>query len=137
MPERPLHSSELFERDVHQLFSRSKNTPYSLQIGHTAIEFPFQARRLDRYVPKAGRESVHVQVKLKESKAKDKNQRTCEVVMHVPGETITVSETTINMFAAIDIAETKLRNSLAKYKGQQANPRLHQRVLAHFKHRPA
>ena len=44
MPERPLHSSELFERDVHQLFSRSKNTPYSLQIGHTAIEFPFQAR---------------------------------------------------------------------------------------------
>ena len=93
--------------------------------------------RLDRYVPKAGRESVHVQVKLKESKAKDKNQRTCEVVMRVPGETITVSETTINMFAAIDIAETKLRNSLAKYKGQQANPRLHQRVLAHFKHRPA
>lgn len=93
--------------------------------------------RLDRYVPKAGRESVHVQVKLKESKAKGKDQRTCEVIMHVPGDVITISETTINMFAAIDISETKLQNRLAKYKGQQANPRFHQRLLARFKHRPA
>ena len=92
--------------------------------------------KLDRYIPKAARESVHVQIKLKESKAKDKKERTCEVLMHVPGEEITVSESTVNMFAAVDIAEMKLRNCLKKYKGQQANPRLHQRLLARLKHRP-
>lgn len=93
--------------------------------------------RLDRFVPKTGRESVHVDVKLKEGKAKDKNARTCEVIMHLPHETITIAETTINIFAAIDIVETKLLNQLRKYKGLHASPRLHQRVLSRLKHRPA
>jgi putative sigma-54 modulation protein len=93
--------------------------------------------RLDRYIPKNARVSVHVQVKLKESKAKNKDERTCEVLVHLPGEEITVSESTINMFAAVDIVELKLKNQLKRYKDMQANPRLHQRLLARFKHRPA
>lgn len=92
--------------------------------------------RLDRYIPKNARESVHVQVKLKETKAKNKDERTCEVLIHLPGEDITVSESTINMFAAVDIVEVKLKNCLKKYKDTQANPRFHQRVLARFKHHP-
>lgn len=93
--------------------------------------------RLDRFIPKAGRESAHLEVKLIEGKARDKNARTCEVLLHLPGENITVKESTINMFAAIDIVETKLRGSLKKYKETYASPRLHQRVLARLKHRPA
>ena len=93
--------------------------------------------KLDRYIPKLARESVHVQVKLKETKAKNKDERTCEVIMHLPGEDVTVSEATVNMFAAIDIVELKLKNRLKKYKELQANPRLHQRLLAKFKHHPA
>lgn len=93
--------------------------------------------RLDRYVPRAARASLHAEVKLKEGKAKDKNERTAEVLLHLPQETLTIKETTINIYAAIDIAETKLRLALKKYKDLHASPRLHQRVLARFKHRPA
>ncbi len=92
--------------------------------------------KLDRFISRHARESVHAEVKLKEGKAKDKNERTCEVIMHLPGETITVKETTINMFAAIDIVETKLRGQLKKYKELHSSPRLHQRLLTKLKHRP-
>jgi putative sigma-54 modulation protein len=93
--------------------------------------------RLDRFIPKVWRQSAHVEVKLKEGKAKDKNERTCEVIVRLPQETITIKETTINIYAAIDIAETKLRNQLKKYKELHASPKLHQRMLSRLKHRPA
>jgi ribosomal subunit interface protein len=93
--------------------------------------------RLDRFIPKASRESVYVDVKLKEGKAKDKNERTCEVILKLPQETIMLKETTINIYAAVDIAETKLRNQLKRYKDRHASPKLHQRVIAKLKHRPA
>ena len=91
--------------------------------------------RLDRYVPKHVRGGVHAEVKLKEGKGRGAADRTCEVIMHLPNDTITIKETTINMFAAIDIAETKLRGLLKKYKEKHANPKLHQRVIAKIKHR--
>lgn len=92
--------------------------------------------KLDRFISRHARESVHAEVKLKEGKARDKNERTCEVIMHLPGEIITVKETTVNMFAAIDIVETKLRGQLKKYKELHTSPRLHQRLLTKLKHRP-
>lgn len=92
--------------------------------------------RLDRFIPRAARESVHTEVKLKEGKAKDKNERTCEVIMHLPHETITVKESTINIYAAIDIVEAKLHHQLKKYKDLHTSPRLHQRLMSRFKHRP-
>jgi ribosomal subunit interface protein len=93
--------------------------------------------RLDRFIPKVWRDSVHVEVKLKENNAKDKNERTCEVILRLPQETLTIKETTINIYAAVDIAETKLHLQLKKYKELHASPRLHQRMLARLKHRPA
>ncbi|HEX9153755.1 MAG TPA: ribosome-associated translation inhibitor RaiA [Candidatus Saccharimonadales bacterium] len=92
--------------------------------------------RLDRYIPKSSRSSVLAEVKLKESKAKDKNERTCEIILRLPQETLAVKETTINIYAAIDIAETKLRHQLKRYKDLHVSPRLHQRVLSRFKHQP-
>lgn len=92
--------------------------------------------RLDRFIPRAGRESVHAEVKLKEGKAKNKNERTCEVIMHLPHENIAVKESTINMYAAIDIVETKLHHQLKRYKELHASPRLHQRMMSRLKHRP-
>lgn len=79
--------------------------------------------RLDRYVNRHGRKSVHVEVKLKENKAKNKKQCTCEVIMHLPHETLTTKESTLNMYAAIDIVEEKLKNQLKKYKDIHASPR--------------
>ena len=92
--------------------------------------------RLDRFIPRHGRESVHAEVKLKEGRAKNKDERTCEVILHLPHENIAVKESTINIYAAIDIAETKLYHQLKKYKELHASPRLHQRMLSRLKHRP-
>ena len=89
---------------------------------------------LDRYMPKHARESVHVEVRLKETNTKTKNERTCEIVLHLPKEVIAVTETTINMYAAIDIAEEKLKARLHKYKEMHGTPALHRRVLARLKH---
>jgi len=36
--------------------------------------------------------------------------------MFLPGETITAKETTVNIYAAIDIVEQKIKSQLRKYK---------------------
>lgn len=85
--------------------------------------------RLDRYIPKHSRLSVHADVKLKEAKAKDKKECTCEVILHLPQELIRVNESTVNMYAAVDIVEAKLKSQLQKYKDMHANPKFHRRLL--------
>ena len=91
---------------------------------------------LERYVPKHARKSVHVDVKLKEGKIKTREERTCEVIVNLPGEVLTVSETTVNMFAAVDIVEEKLKKLLHKYKETHASPRLRQRLTARLRRQP-
>jgi len=85
--------------------------------------------KLDKYVPRNARESLRAEVRLKESSVKQKKQYTCEVTLHLPQENITTKETTLNMFAAVDIVETKLRNQLKKYKEQHSLLRGHTRRL--------
>jgi putative sigma-54 modulation protein len=71
--------------------------------------------KLDRFVPRHARKSMHAEVKLTELKTKsDKNQ--CEIILHLPEQQIMAKEATINMFAAVDIVETKIKNQLKKYK---------------------
>lgn len=73
--------------------------------------------RLDRFVPRHARKSLKVEVLLEERKTKsDKNQ--CEVIMVLPEQRIAAKEATVNMFAAVDIVEQKLKNQLKKYKAQ-------------------
>ena len=86
--------------------------------------------QLDKYVPRRARQSVHVSVKLKDSNAKDKNHCTCEVLMQLPHETIDSAETTVNMYAAVDIVETKLKQQLKKYKSLHDSPKLYRRMFA-------
>ncbi len=89
--------------------------------------------KLDQYMPAHSKESAHVEVKLKEQKIKARVECTCEVILHLPQETITVKETTVNMFAAIDVVEEKLKNQIKKYKQTHGTGRLHQRILSKFK----
>lgn len=89
--------------------------------------------KLDKYMPKHARESAHAEVFLKERKIKTKKECSCEVVLHLPKETIRVEETTMNMFAAVDIVEAKLKNLLKKYKETHSSLRIHRRVLAKFR----
>ncbi len=76
--------------------------------------------KLDSYMPRHARKSAHADVKLKESKAKDKNQATCEVILYLPNDTITAKESALNMYAAIDIVEQKLRVQLKRYKDKSS-----------------
>lgn len=72
--------------------------------------------RLEKYLPKSMRTSAHVEVRLKELKTKGQKQYVCDAVLHVPGENLAAEEATINIFAAIDIVERKLKTQLDKYR---------------------
>ncbi len=89
--------------------------------------------RLDQYLSRHSRQSAHAEVKLKESNAKDKKQFTCEVILHLPHDVISTKETTINMYAAVDIVEAKLKNQLKKYKEKHDSSKLRRRVLARLR----
>lgn len=88
---------------------------------------------LDRYISRHARESAHAEVKLKEAKIKAKKECTCEAIIYLPHDVLRVQETTLNMFAAVDIVEAKLKNQLKKYKEMHNPLKLHRRVLARFK----
>lgn len=72
--------------------------------------------KLDRYMNKHARKSVHAEVMLMQDKGKKSDRFTAEVVLHMPGEVITAKEATLNIYAAIDIVEAKLKNQIRKYK---------------------
>lgn len=72
--------------------------------------------RLDKYMPRHARKSAHATAKLRETNNRLGNKYECEVILHVPGGPIQAKESTLNMFAAVDIVEAKLRNQLVKYK---------------------
>ena len=82
---------------------------------------------LDRYMPSKARQSAHAEVFLKERKIKQKKECTAEVTIRLPKGNVTAKETTINIFAAVDIVEAKLKNQIKRYKGQHSILRGHTR----------
>jgi putative sigma-54 modulation protein len=89
--------------------------------------------RLDRYLPKHARKTVTAEVKLKEVNRDHGNKYEAEVILSVPGHTLTAKDSTVNMLAAIDIVEAKLVAQLRKYK-QATVPHIGRRgVLDRFK----
>jgi putative sigma-54 modulation protein len=86
--------------------------------------------RLDKYVPRSNRESSHTEVQLKEAKSSTNRHATCEVTMHLPHETLFVKESTMNMYAAVDIVEAKLKQQLRKYKELHHGGTMHRRLFA-------
>lgn len=89
--------------------------------------------KLDRYLPRKVSDAAHAEVFLKEAMRKTRKECTAEVVLHLPKDTITVKETTINMFAAVDIVEAKLKNQLKKYKETHGNPRQIRHLLGRLR----
>lgn len=90
--------------------------------------------KLDRFMPKHARESAHAEIFMKETKTKTRIQHTCEVVLNLKNEnTITVKETTMNPFAAVDIVEEKLKNQLKKYKDTHSQQRFRNKVLSRLR----
>lgn len=72
--------------------------------------------RIERYIPRSGRENVRAEVQLKENKADNAADCCASITMHLPHEVINVTETSMNMYTAIDILELKLKQKVKKYK---------------------
>ncbi len=89
--------------------------------------------KLEKYIPRHARKSVHVEVKLRENKRHKNNQCSAEMIMYLPHGTLTAKESTINMFAAVDIVEAKLHNQIKKYKETNSDPKFYRRLTVRFK----
>ena len=72
--------------------------------------------KLDRYVPTHARKTLVADVKLRQVNQDHGNKYEAEVILKIPNKTITAKDTTMNMFAAVDIVEAKLIAQLRKYK---------------------
>lgn len=76
---------------------------------------------LDKYVPKQSRDTANCTVMLEDDPSgREDNRYVCEVVMNVPGAKLVSREGTVNIYAAVDIVEAKLRSQLATYKNKHA-----------------
>jgi putative sigma-54 modulation protein len=72
--------------------------------------------KLDKRLSKKDKLDVRADVKLRESKGKGEKKCTVEAVLHVSGTQLTATESTVNMYAAVDIVEAKLKNQLKRHK---------------------
>lgn len=90
---------------------------------------------MDKYVPKHARKSAHMEIRLIQVKVKQGGQYTCEVVLHLPHDIIRIAETTMNIYAAVDIVETKLKNQIRKYKETHTKKRIPARIAAKIRSR--
>lgn len=90
--------------------------------------------KLSRFVPRHAKSTAHVLVVLKQQKGKSANPFSCEAIVTLPHERFTVEEATMNIFAAVDIVEAKLKNSLRKYKEKHDDKRSDKRrILDRFR----
>jgi putative sigma-54 modulation protein len=90
---------------------------------------------IDKYLSRHDRDSAHGEIILKEAKSKDHNNFICEVTLHLPHGTINVREAALNMYASIDIVETKLKQQVKKHKDMHENAKIHRRLMGRFTRR--
>lgn len=88
---------------------------------------------LDRYIARHNRGSAHCEVHLKHHKTRNHNSATCEVTLHLPQQNIIIKEDAINLYAAVDIVEAKLKQQLQKYKDRHGNGKTHRRLFARLR----
>lgn len=89
--------------------------------------------KLERFMPRHARKSAHVEVVLRESKGQSSKKYTAEFILYLPERTLTAKESTLNIFAAVDIVEAKLQNQIRKYKQLHADPAMYRRLITRFK----
>ena len=92
---------------------------------------------LDRYLSRHDRESAHGEVILRESKSKSTDHCSCEAILHLPNQTVVAKERAMNMYAAVDIVEAKLKQQIKKYKEKHENGKSRRHVFARFRRRTA
>ena len=86
--------------------------------------------KLDKYLPRNTRNGLFGTVVLEfdDSLTQD-SQCICEVQIEVKGDRMYAKESTMNMYAAIDICEQKLKNQVLTYKSKHDPARNKRRKL--------
>ncbi|HEY6736581.1 MAG TPA: ribosome-associated translation inhibitor RaiA [Candidatus Saccharimonadia bacterium] len=84
------------------------------------------------------KDTVHAAVVLEEDvSGREDNRYVCDVVLAVPGTRLVAREGTVNMYAAVDIVEAKLRGQLVKHKEKRADGPRRGRFLSRWLGRSA
>lgn len=112
---------------------------FEIQGVHTVVDDRLRAHvnkkigGLDRYISRHNRDSAHMEVHLKETGKKGNDQCRCEVTLYLPQQTIIVKESALNMYAAVDITEAKLKQQLQKYKDKHGSGKTRRHMFARFR----
>lgn len=85
---------------------------------------------IDKYFAKQIRQSAHMEVRLKEHKSNGQKQCVCDVTFYLPHDTIKITDSTQNIYAAIDIVEAKLKQQVRKYKDLHLGGKRRRRLFA-------
>lgn len=88
---------------------------------------------LDRLAPRHARKSMHAEVRLAEVNRDRGNKYEVEAFLSVPDKRLTAKDSTMNMFAAIDIVEAKMAAQVRKYKEETLPHVGRRRLLDRFK----
>ena len=73
---------------------------------------------LDQYMPRHSRDSAYMEVRLKEEKASPKKSSICEVILHLPHATISLTEAASDMKTTINVVKGKLKQEIRQYKDE-------------------
>ncbi len=89
---------------------------------------------VDRYLSRHTQSGTRIEAVLGATNAPNEPGVTCQLTLYLPNKAIRVSETNINMYAAIDIVELKLKQQLQGYRRKRAAGFVRRRLLR-FKRR--
>lgn len=79
---------------------------------------------LDKYLPR-GMETIEGRVILeRDQSGREGNEYVCEATLQIPGPNAEARDATVNMYAAIDIVEAKLKVQIKKFKDKHKPGRL-------------
>lgn len=90
---------------------------------------------LDRFLNRHARKTFRAEVKLCQVDRKKGNKYECDVTLYLPESTITAKDSTMNMLAAVDIVEEKLKNQLKRYHDSKIEHRGRHNYLGRLKQR--
>ena len=85
--------------------------------------------KLDKYLPRNHQAIMGTVVLAKDKSNRQDNEFCCEIILDVPGERMVAAEATVNMYAAIDICEQKLKQQILKYKEKHQPAHNRRRML--------
>jgi ribosomal subunit interface protein len=85
---------------------------------------------IEKYLPRRVRQSATAKVRFEDdASGREDNRFVCEVVLTLPGDILISKEGTINMYAAIDIVEAKLKAQVRTYKDKNVTQPRRARML--------